>query len=292
MAGTCASKQQNSELLKELQALKEKLQAKEAENQNLTEQVCCKSSGGKCKKGRYVAHEVPVNEELCGTVVGHAKTTLWRTCKFLADETQLDEACEQIMAVIPEIAHLLEDEEMKEVNIQGFKDNYGENICTTINGKRTEVQSGLRKAYLARAATGAKMPTPKELGQVIRRVGLEFDPEKPEENALAREFFEWYWEHLLPKCVGSQNWGQSIRLYGTISQHFPPDDPKRKYITSSDEALVLLLYENCGQRFPYHAKCKAKGETPDAEHANNQSKWSNNQSGQVKWGGWPLAGQL
>ena len=86
MAETRASKQQNSELLKALQALKEELQAKEAENQNLAKQVRRKSSG-KRKKGHYVAHEVPVNEELRKTVVGHAKTTLWRTCKFLADET-------------------------------------------------------------------------------------------------------------------------------------------------------------------------------------------------------------
>ena len=66
------------------------------------------------------------------------------------------------------------------------------------------MQSGLMKAYLARTLTGAEMPTPKELGQVIRRVGLEFNPKKPEENALAQEFFEWYWEHLLPKRVSEK----------------------------------------------------------------------------------------
>ena len=70
--------------------------------------------------------------------------------------------------------------------------------------------------------TGAKMPTPQELAQVIRRVGLEFDPEEPQKNAYAREIFEWYWEHLLSKVAGKTGWGHNIRLYGTISQACSP----------------------------------------------------------------------
>ena len=60
----------------------------------------------------------------------------------------------------------------------------------------------------------------------------------------------WNWDKLLPKVAGKANWSQSKRHCGAISSAVHPDDPTKKCITTSDEALVALLCENCGQRFP------------------------------------------
>ena len=184
----------------------------------------------------------------------------------------------------------------------------------------------MKNAYLDRYHGDAsdpikkKMPDPIELGDVILRKDLvlpkkpgdppkrdqylqqeEFDAEKTKYDAKVakykrilqnREWFKWYWTCLLPKVCGNKRWGIPIRNYGLILTHAPVNS-KKKYVTSSDEALVLLLYENCGQRFPYVAKLGKRGKgqklTPvEKKHPEYQSAYSNAQSGQQKWGGWDL----
>ena len=104
------------------------------------------------------------------------------------------------------------------------------------------------------------------------------------------EWFIWYWECILPAIAKKDSWGHSIRCYGTISQHGPPDDPNAKYITAADEALCLLFYQNGGKRFPYVAECAKNRQKPDINHANYQAKWSTNKSGQSRYGGWKAEG--
>ena len=297
MSGSAGKRGKSTE--KVLQDEIQKLQAQLEENRrnHEVELAQARNSAPRSKKRKGTSgcfhHQVPVNQELADRVAVVAGTNLWRTCKFLADEKQLMSACEIVMTNIPEVAGLVADDNQdKDDNLEAFFHNYGEIIARTINVKRGDVQSGLKKAYEARAATGASMPDPTQLGDVIRRVGLEFDPEDPSKNAENREWFLWYWEHLLPKVGGKNSWGHSIRCYGTISKHTLPDDPKKKYITSSDEALVLVLYENCGQRFPYSADCQKKGLKVDKSHKKYQSRWTDARAGQCKWGGWNLKGRM
>ena len=111
---------------------------------------------------------------------------------------------------------------------------------------------------------------------------------KYEENM---DFFMWYWEELLPKVTGKFRWGHGIRLGGIISRHTHPDDPKNKCVSASDEALVLLIYENCGQRFPYVAECTENNVEVDQSNPLYQAKWSDSTQGQAKFGGWNFAGR-
>ena len=298
MSESAGKRGKDKDLKKQLEAEIAKLQAQIQENQQAHEQELAeaRTAALKGKKRKSRAHgygvQVPISTELEERVIDVAGTELWRTCKFLADESQLLEACQFIMETLPETSDLVDDKNPeKDLNIEAFSAHYGEKVCKTINTKRSDVQSGMKKAYEIRVSSGLSVPTPKQLGQVIRRVGLEYDPENPEKNAENREWFLWYWEHLLSKVGGKNVWGHTIRCYGTISQHAPPDDPNRKYITSSDEALVLVMYENCGQRFPYTAECNRKGIKVDQNHKRYQSRWSDNRAGQCKWGGWNLNGR-
>ena len=296
MAGSAGrrGKSLEKQLEDQIQCLKAQMEENERKHQLALAQAKISAPKSKSRRGKKngFGTNIPISTELQDRIRKVAGHDLWRTCKFLASEEQLDEACEIVMGFIPELADLVSDENPdKEQNVLGFSDNYGETICKVINTKRGEVQSGLKKAYEIRVAAGLSVPTPKELAQVIRRKGLEFDPEDPNKNAKNRDWFMWYWEHLLSKVGGKNKWGHTIRCYGTISKHAPPDDPKRKYITSSDEALVLVLYENCGQRFPYTAECAAKNQTADKSHPRYQSKWSDSRAGQCKWGGWNLEGR-
>lgn len=100
-----------------------------------------------------------------------------------------------------------------------------------------------------------------------------------------REVFRWYWNELLPDVVGKHNWGHNIRRWNTITEGRFPGKSDKKYITSSDEALCVTLYENCAQRFVYAAECQKNGVEEDRNSDAWQSKWSDIKAGQNNFGG-------
>ena len=282
-----------------IRKLQEELAKTQREKENL-ERAAAKKKG---KKGVPLA--IPLKEEVRQAVETKAGEELWRTCKFLASEDQLLEATYLVMKLIPEANVLLphdvgiEDPEVEQI-VRNFMKTYGAEITKKLNAKRNSSQSGIVNEYVKRAAEGKPMPTPAQLLTVVKRKGL-YNPRTlsedhgdfiPEEDLNRnRSFFQWYWDRLLPKVAGKKRWGGSKRHYGGISSMTYPDDPKKKYITTSDEALVVLIYENCGQRMPYSAKCKEENVTVDKTHVLYQSKYTTADEGQIQWGGWDYVGR-
>ena len=122
-----------------------------------------------------------------------------------------------------------------------------------------------------------------------KNVNIRADIERiKKENApieIQRDIFQWYWMELLPCIVGKHNWGNNIRKYSLIHNGHFPDNDKKKYITTSDEALLIVLMENCSQRFPYAYECKKNGESEDKSCDRYQSAWSDDNAGQKQYGG-------
>ena len=291
-----------------------------------------KRAAKKSKTTVYVA-KIPINKDLearVPVVAGQKGPSLWRTTKFLNGEDDLIRATAQVMRDIPDCKKYLEepDAQMRAENIMAFKETYGQGICNAINSGRNNSQTGLKNAYIERYDSKKPLPDPLQLCDVVHRQNLTFpkEPEEPnpqdyegDDQALKeamtkfetkkakyqkrykevkqnREWFKWYWLALLPKICGNKRWGQTIRQYGLISEHAPIENPTKKYVTSSDEALVILLYENCGQRFPYLAslprrKYTAKELAEQAKHPKYQSAYSNSKAGSVRWGGWEAEGR-
>ena len=263
--------------------------------------------------------------KLCGA----QGPTLWRTTKFLNTEDDIYLASKTIMADLPECKKLLEgDPGTVEENILAFLDTYQGAITTGINEQRNNTQTGLKNAYIERYDNKEDMPHPNDLLKVILRKDLAYPikpkeppeadfPGKPDKYAQAknlyeqkmqkylakrkevkknRDYFKWYWTCLLPKVCGNKRWGVTIRNFGTISGHAPVDTPKKKYVTTSDEALVQVLFENCGQRFPYLASLERKKFTSEEkeeqrENSKYTSAYSSANVGQEKFGGWNAAGR-
>ena len=256
----------------------------------------------KLKLGTESAFEIPLSGELEAHVIAITKQEIWRTVKFISNEEQLKLVCGQIMAYSEELSQYVADnlkKEVKEAYIASLAKNYGEKICGAINSLRTNVQSNIRKAYVERAMAGHPMPTPAQMLHVIKRKDLVMENDKPKEGqtqeefvALSAEFqrnmdwFLWYWEKLLVQDAGKEWWSGAIRHYGTISSYAPLDEPKNKYITNSSEAMIVLIFENCAQRFPYIVECAKAKVKPDQNSDRFQAKWSNLQSGQNIFGGW------
>jgi hypothetical protein len=234
--------------------------------------------------------KMAVNNEVMGKVKDLTQSHIWPMYKFLSNEAQIDEVALIVLRKIPEMAH----HEHETNGLRTFSDMYGTTICTTINNNRTNAMSYLRKAYTAYGKEGGnKVPTLVQLREVICRKGMDLDEEDPQKNAQAvqyRHWFQWYWETLLPKVTGKYAWGQGIRTSGTICEHKDPDTGK-KYISSSDEAMVLLCMENGEQRFKYCLECELKGEKADQHDEQYGTRWSSSSAGQNKFGGWTQKGR-
>ena len=306
--------------------------ALEKENKLQEAQIqAAKKSGKSGKRGKYVA-KIPMNKELEKKITklcGAQGPTLWRTTKFLNTEDDIYLASKTIMADLPECKKLLEgDPGTVEENILAFLDTYQGAITTGINEQRNNTQTGLKNAYIERYDNKEDMPHPNDLLKVILRKDLAYPikpkeppeadfPGKPDKYAQAknlyeqkmqkylakrkevkknRGYFKWYWTCLLPKVCGNKRWGVTIRNFGTISGHAPVDTPKKKYVTTSDEALVQVLFENCGQRFPYLASLERKKFTSEEkeeqrENSKYTSAYSSANVGQEKFGGWNALGR-
>ena len=306
--------------------------ALEKENKLQEAQIqAAKKSGKSGKRGKYVA-KIPMNKELEKKITklcGAQGPTLWRTTKFLNTEDDIYLASKTIMADLPECKKLLEgDPGTVEENILAFLDTYQGAITTGINEQRNNTQTGLKNAYIERYDNKEDMPHPNDLLKVILRKDLAYPikpkepteadfPGKPDKYAQAktfyeqkmqkylakrkevkknRDYFKWYWTCLLPKVCGNKRWGVTIRNFGTISGHAPVDTPKKKYVTTSDEALVQVLFENCGQRFPYLASLERKKFTSEEkeeqrENSKYTSAYSSANVGQEKFGGWNALGR-
>ena len=283
------------------------LQALQKENQTLKAQ---KSGGTRAgKRAKTVKYQLDPKLHL-DEIVEFVKTEIWRETKFLGNDDELLRVCKEIIVTMPQFSAMVsKDQYEMDENIEAFFDIYGNEICKAINNKRSTVCGTIGKAYTKRFLEGKPMPTPAQIKNIVLRKGLVpvSIPEGTEGEELARlqasnkevkenlDFFEWYWECLLPAVGGKNCWGHSIRNFTTISNGKYPDDQEKKYVTSSDEALVVILFENCGQRFPFTAQKKSEGvKELTATHRADpkyQSKYSVDHLGNVKWGGWTDEGR-
>jgi hypothetical protein len=267
-----------ADLLAELQRLQGELAKKDLELKTV-----------KAKKSSASTTRIPMNKDWDKKFKELTKEFLWRTCKFLNNDDQLHLAVMEIMDQIPEIKAKyldLTDKSEIDANVKGFVETYGGAVTSTLNTYRSDCQAGVRNAYIERALAKKPLPTPKQMLNIILR--RDIDPDQNPENW---DLFLWYWKDILPKVVGGKRWGYAQRNYGCIIDHTFPDDKTKRYITSKDEAMVVLFFENCGQRFPYAAECALAGVDEDKECDRYQSAYSDGNTGQNKWGGWFLEGR-
>lgn len=292
----------NADLLQQLALLQQKAASLEQENSALkTTHVRPSKRNGK----RAIFGKIPAKYNY--EVISYVETELWRNTKFIATNKELADVAKAIMADMPEFqAFVAEDAEDTKDNIEQFVAIYRGVINKTINQKRTNVAGNLKKAYEKRYLEGKAMPNHLELKAVIYRQDLEevevpdnLSEKDTEELELAnervrrnQEFFDWYWTCLLPTVGGRHNWGHNIRNYNTINQGIMPGTQDKKYITSSDEALILILYMNCSRRFPYTAQCAKNNVEVDKFSPQYQTRWCSSKAGQREFGGWDEAGRV
>ena len=114
--------------------------------------------------------------------------------------------------------------------------------------------------------------------------------------------FYWYWELGIGRIVGGDGWKEKNRHYTTISKAPFPKDPKKELVDVSAEAFLVLLWDNCFDKWHHGlAYCKEqdvvikrppqKRTKANKHHLMFQAKWTTQDGGQKKnKSGWSKAG--
>ena len=133
------------------------------------------------------------------------------------------------------------------------------------------------------------LPTVKEIEDcALRQLDLDNDRE--------RKIFFWYWTVLLERSHATADWSK-VMYYKTILEARLRDYPSNRVITTSMEAMAVVVYEN------YHDRWIATKEwmvahpntkLPARDKTNKdmdvfKAKWTDQDGGQQPYGGWDPA---
>ncbi len=220
------------------------------------------SRGSRGRKGKSVSSAVD------NLVYDIAKTDLFKQVKFINNEDELEYATRIVMNIIEPAEHEgLSGEKLATAQAKWITANC-ESVRKAVNEWRNYVQGELQK-YVKEAlqdedpAAFDSIPTAEEMFQLIMRNGLG----KKDKN---RDYYQWkfdtIWDELMSKVAGHSNWSQGKRHHGLMSFHKPsnakPEDTP--YVSSSDEAFLILLWENYYDRWVYlHKKDQKDAQATD-----------------------------
>lgn len=270
--------------------------SKDQEKENLKIQLARMQKKLKLSSGRAKSVSKPGNmTAMEREVTKTTKNALWKVCKFIKNETKLDKAATFVMKNL-ELQELegLEGTELAEAE-ETWKATYRSDIRVALNNQRNYVQQEVRAVVVALFETNQedKVPNVEEMAELVMRDKLD---NKTEDAELERyqKLFDFYWNELMPKVAGHSYWGPAKRHHVLLSSgKKEPDDPEcETYVTASDEAFLLVLWENCFKKWQYSCleKRKDAAKDVDEEAPEMATPYTNSKAGQKKFGGWNEAG--
>ena len=226
---------------------------------------------------------LPVNQAIKGKIEAAAKGFLWGIVKFIQSEKEVDLAMKLLLHYADSIP---EDLTNTPENKRAFINTYKSHMKKAIFARRNYVAAEHKKAMVKRFKDKGSIPTIAQLRKCLKR---EIQTEED------KEVFEFYWEELLPKQVGSLVWSKDTRNYETICNAKRRDITSLNMITSDDEAFTVLVVENSYDRWVKEMERKEDDDETDSnsnkkKHSFN-GRFTTTDSGQVEWGGWSEEGR-
>jgi hypothetical protein len=275
----------------------EEQDAKDKENQELKLKLAAAQSRLKFRRGgdrTFIA--AGTQSAIAREVAKASKTSLWKVCKFIRNESKLLKATKFVMETLAlSEMHGLEGEELVSRQ-EEWKAEHSGTVRKSINMQRNYVQQELRDVMrqVFRDEREAEFPNPDQMMELILRNKLD-DATSDEERQAAEVQFDNLWNLLLPKVAGHKNWGPNKRHYllpsfarlevdGVAEKDQPP------LVSATDEAFLALVWANCYSKWWYKEECRRKGEVVDKKHARYQTPFTDAKAGQARFGGYSSEG--
>ena len=158
----------------------------------------------------------------------------------------------------------------------------------------------LLQQYVAEKVSEGKedeLPTALEMKALAtRKTSIKVGKEHPGTSKERMEaLFLEYVNVLLPKVCGFKRWGPNQRCTGLVSTH--EDEEGEPYVHKSDEAFLVVAWENSFEKWLFCAQRKAAKEDivldklSDADKKKMETPYTDSKLGQKKFGGWLRAGR-
>ncbi len=206
------------------------------------------SRGGRSRKGRSDS------SALENLVYDTAKSELFKFVKFISSEEELIYATTLVMGMLTLKEHEgLTGDKLAKAEAKWVTENC-ETVRKAINEWRNYVQGELQKFVKealksVNANDFARIPTAQEMFDLIMRKGLGKKDPNLEYNQWK---FDVIWDEQMSKVSGHGYWSQGKRHHGLMSFHKPPNAKDHEtYVSSSDEAFLVTLWENYYDRWVY-----------------------------------------
>ena len=252
----------------------------------------------KAAMARLASTKSPTSAKNEGMVMQTKKMTkgdLWRLVKFIGTNTQLRKASKMVLVYLNLKDYTVMDGDSAETKqevalaVEEWLTLYSTDVRQANNEQRSYVQSEMKKIALAWLKNGNTLPKPDVFLRIAQR-GVENTKED-------QSFFDLY-VLMVSAVAGSSTYGEKQRRTETISSCKTQD--KRQAVTVSTEALVMVMYENCHQKWlnmhDYKEVQKKSGNIPKYSSLKHEltkkwkAKYSDSCSGNSPYGGWSKEG--
>ena len=182
------------------------------------------------------------------------KTYLFKFCKFLSKPEHLQQATKKVMNQLElrELEEIDDEEEKINFEVEWVAANQ-DTVCNTLNTWRNYVQGELYKLLFKEMIPGGKIadiPSPQQILDLALRNNMNDESDEAKQNRI---MMMWYWDQAIPKVAGHCHWGSGKRhhmLMSTAKQD-PNNPDSQYYVSPSDEAFLVLLWENCHDRWRF-----------------------------------------
>ena len=229
-----------------------------------------------------------------------AKGEGWRTFKFINSNKHLRKASIIILDLLEledcTTYHDDSEERVQEVAVarEQWLNLYSTDVRAGNNEQRSYVQSEMKKIALAWMKSGKTLPTPAEFAKIAQR---DLDVSTLESKLSGEEIFDMYML-MLSACSGSSTFGEKHRRSFTISKC--KTKKGKQAVPPGSEALVMVMYENCYDKWlemhKYKEVEKNPGNIPKYSSKRHEetkqwmSKYSDSCCGNSPYGGWSKEG--
>lgn len=244
-----------------------------AELEKLKAQKLVKTSRAKAKLLRMCKEHKEKAESI-------AKEALWRCTKFISCPDEEDQAAYFVLKRMG-LGQVLKDETQTASWIETYKTP----IKKAVFSRRNYVTSELKNKVAFKHFLNKGRPL-LSLANIIKCATRKIDPNDDDEMGM----FMFYWTEILPKMVGSANWGKETKYYTTISKAKTKEDKPKRLITYSHEAMICVIWENNEKKWPELHEWKSKPENKGKDMPNMNGKYTITDGGQNEWGGWKAEG--
>lgn len=221
------------------------------------------------------------------------KKHLFKICKFLKDHNQLMKATRIVMGLLKlKSLEGLQDEALVVAEETWIAANM-DTVRLGINDHRNYIQNELHKLLFQEIWKDAperanEVPTPEEILQLALRNGL--GAKDPNQQAMTAKF-DFYWDEMMPKVAGHVHWSPTKR-HTYLMSFGKQKDKDWNLVTPSDEAFLVLLWENVYKKWTYiWTQNNTDGGVVDPKHDDMKPVFTENKKGVSPFGGWNKKGR-